>query len=326
MNNSSPSELEDERIESEARSWVQRLCSGEMNEGDVAAFDRWHGQSPAHSRAFAEANLLWDVLGRVAREADARGTGKSALRQVRAQQFARRAVLAGGLSACAAYIAFRPPLRLWPSIGELTATYRTGTGERRQLALASGITVDMNTQTSVGALVTSAEHYLLELISGQVAISIQQNAERPLLVAAGDGHVRAQRAEFDLRHEGARVSVTCSAGTVDLSCRSNEETIVAGHQATYDEARFTPSVAVNLTAVTAWREGLLIFRDVALEDVVAELNRYRKGRIVLVNKALAERKVVAGFRLDQIDGAIDYLHRAFGIQVRVLPGGITLLS
>jgi len=56
------------------------------------------------------------------------------------------------------------------------------------------------------------------------------------------------------------------------------------------------------------------------------VNRYRPGRIILANRALAERKVVAGFRLDRIDDAVKDLTRSLGVQTRSLPGGIVLLS
>ena len=63
-----------------------------------------------------------------------------------------------------------------------------------------------------------------------------------------------------------------------------------------------------------------------LSQVVEEVNRYRPGKIILLNNDLARRKVVAGFRVDQIDDVVTYVSRTFGARMRALPGGIVLLS
>ena len=49
------------------------------------------------------------------------------------------------VAASAAYLALRPPLGLWPGIGELAADYRTARGEQRRLTLGDALDVQMNT-------------------------------------------------------------------------------------------------------------------------------------------------------------------------------------
>jgi len=47
--------------------------------------------------------------------------------------------------------------------------------------------------------------------------------------------------------------------------------------------------------VTARQQGRLIFRDVLLARVIAEVNRYRPGRIIVVDPQLDRTEVVAKF-------------------------------
>ena len=103
-------------------------------------------------------------------------------------------------------------------------------------------------------------------------------------------------------------------------------TLAAGQQLSYGDSGQGFAVAVDPAVVTAWKRGMLIFRNAPLAQVIAELNRYRPGKIILLNKALADRKVVAGFRLDQIGDAVGYLCQAVGAQARSLPGGVVLLT
>ena len=307
-------------MQREALDWLRRLTSGEVTRAELEALEHWRAQSPEHGRALAEANLLWDVLGKVAREADLRA------RPFFSRPVGRRAVFAGAAAASLAYLMARPPLHLWPAINELAAPYRTATGERRQLAIGAGISVEMDTQTSLTAPVMAGQLCSLELISGQLAVSVQPQADQSVIVTAAGGEVRADLANFVIRREGSSVCVTCADGAVHVTYRSTTATLGPRQQVTYESNGLRSTTAADPAIVTAWQRGLLVFHDVPLADVVAEVNRYRQGRIILINHALGERKVVAGFRLDQIDDVVKYLSEVFGAKVRSLPGGVVLLS
>ena len=54
-------------LDGEAQAWLMRLTSGDATTADAQALKAWCGRSPAHARAFAEANLLWDRLETAAR-------------------------------------------------------------------------------------------------------------------------------------------------------------------------------------------------------------------------------------------------------------------
>jgi transmembrane sensor len=184
----------------------------------------------------------------------------------------------------------------------------------------------MDTQTSLNTSVATGRIYALELVSGQLAVSVQSGADRSVIIAAAGGQIRAERANFDVRREGASVCVTCAEGAVDVSYRSASATVMPGRQVTYNDRGLVAPAAADPELVTAWQRGLLIFRDAPLAEVIAEVNRYRPGRIILLNKTLAERKVFAGFRLSQIDEVVNYIRDAFDARVRSLPGGVVLLS
>lgn len=323
-----PAGTDPERLQREALDWLRVLTSGEVTRADLAALDRWRAESPQHRRALAEANLLWDVLGKVAHEAEAREPAHgAAVRPFLRRAVARRTVLAGAAAASVAYVMVRPPLHLWPTAVELMAPYRTSTGERRQLAVASGVAIVMDTQTSLTAPVTVGELSSLELISGQLAVSVEAKPGRSVVIAAAGGQIQADRGNFDVRRDAASVCVTCSDGAVRVSHRfAATTTLQAGQQVTYNDHGLSTAITADPALVGAWQRGLLIFRDVPLAEVVREVNRYRPGRIILLNDSLADRKVVAGFRLDQIEDVVAYIGQAFGAKVRSLPGGVVLLS
>jgi len=55
----------------------------------------------------------------------------------------------------------------------------------------------------------------------------------------------------------------------------------------------------------------LRFQKTALAQVVAEINRYRPGRLLLLADGVAERPVSGRFRIDDLDKAIAQIQRLF---------------
>lgn len=47
----------------------------------------------------------------------------------------------------------------------------------------------------------------------------------------------------------------------------------------------------DVAEVMAWRERMLVFNDVPLATVIDEINRYRPGMLLLLDKALGRRRV-----------------------------------
>jgi transmembrane sensor len=316
---------EADRVRHEALDWMRRLGSGEMTRMDLDALDRWRMASATHRRALAEANLLWDVLGTVAKEAELRERSRNSAALLNGR-ISRRAIFAGAAVASIAYVAVRPPLGLWPSLSELAADHRTATGEQKRLTITSGITIDMNTQTSLTAPVRLAQHLAVELLAGEVAVLVGTDGGPPLRIAAAGGQIEAERANFDVRRDGGIVCVTCADGSVRVTGPAALTILSAGQQVSYGDGKRESAVAVDPTIVTSWKRGMVIFQNTPLPQVIAELNRYRPGKIILLNKELAKRTVVAGFRLDQIGDAVRYLSLAVGAEIRSLPGGVVLLS
>jgi len=307
--------------------WVMRLTSGQATVEDIAALSRWRGESAAHRQAFAEAKLLWETLGPAAKEITVRGEDVCGLRADR--HLGRRALIGGAMAASAAAVAYfgsRPPLGLWPSFDELRADYRTRTGEQRQLTLADDVSLLLNTQTSIDVRPVSAGSHGIELVAGEAAITANAPAATPFVVLAAGGRTSASIARFDIRRDGTSVRVTSRDGAVEVGRYHRSVTVPSGHQVTYDGQGLGPVSPAELAVTTAWQNGMLIFRHEKLTHVIAEVNRYRPGRIIVLDEKLGARDVVASFHLDRIDEVVEHVVQAFGAQATFLPGSVVLLS
>ncbi|MFY4258145.1 FecR family protein [Achromobacter xylosoxidans] len=312
----------------DARTWLLMLTSGAATEADAQAFRAWLRQDARHEAAFAEQKRLWQALGPAVRE---EAMARAAPR--RPSLSGRRAFLGGAVAASVAYLAWRPPLGLWPGLGELGADYRTATGEQRRVALGDALELELNTQTRINVRSAPGADPVIELAAGEAEIRVGrppnargEPAAPATQVVAGAGRITARQARFNLRYLDGEASLCCLDGSLWLAHAQGSYEVAAGQELRYDGQRVMPLAAVDTEAVTAWRRGWLVFDRVPLADVVEELNRYRRGRLVLLNSQLGRRRVQARFALAQVADAEQLIRDAYGAEVTRLPGGIVLLS
>jgi len=316
-------------IQAEARRWVVRLHSGEpMGTDERHELGNWQRRSSEHRLALVQAQQRWNVM----RAAVKRGSFASARppRAHAAGGFSRRAYMGGALAAGiggAAYLIARPPLDLWPSLAELGADYRTDVGERRQIVVLDGAAIEMNTRTSLTVPQGDAGLSHIELIAGEIAITMNtRKVDAPLVVFAGNGKISAGRANFDIRRDGDGATVTCLEGAVKVECGSGAVQLGPRQRVGYGTRGLGTVTDTDARVIAAWRNGLLVFENQPLSAVIPEINRYRRGRIVLMSDAVGRLPIDATFRIDRIDDIVPKIAHIFDLKVRSLPGGIVLLG
>lgn len=308
-------------LKREALAWVVRLKSGEATVADAEALARWRAEHPDRDAAFREAARIWQLLGPAA-VAVARSTGHQA---TRSPLLARRAVVGGALAASvvAAAALVRPPLDLWPSLSELAADVRTAKGERRRIVVGGDVVIELNTQTSLSRRRSERR---IDLLAGEAVVICRHSPNGPFELAAAGGSVAVEDGEFAVRCDDGAVTVTCLSGTVEVQHRAGHVALASGLQTDYSAASISPPAAADPEVATGWISGRLVFKDRPLGEVIAEVNRYRSGHIVVINSAVARRTVNATFHLDRLDDVIAQIQDAFGVSVTTLPGGFVLIG
>ncbi|KVN62346.1 FecR family protein [Burkholderia stagnalis] len=316
----------------EASAWLLRLRSGEAAPDDADAFARWCADRPQAAHLLRDTwGALRTAAAELAQEERTAAAWANVAKRERTIRTGRRAFVGFAVAAGASWLTLRPPMALWPSLADLAADYRTGTGEQRQVALAANVTVELNTQTRVDVLPASVAARGVEVVAGEAEIDAAAPpggaaALRPVVVVAGGGRMQAAVARFNVRRTGAQVCVTCLSGTVALAHPRGARTLRADDQVIYDDRGMRPVSRVDPGAVSAWRRGMLVFNGVPLADVVDEINRYRRGKVVLRSAALGANRIQAQFPIARLDDVIDMVGRLYGAHVTRLPGNIVLLS
>jgi len=316
-----------ESAEHQAWVWLRRLHSGDVRPWDAEGFKRWLKASPDHRQAFQAARQEWDRIKPAAGESLAHSgpvIGQVAARH--GPQLGRRAFLGTAVAAAAvAGIAVvHPPAGLWPALGEWDADYGTATGEQRVVSLSDGIDLTLNTQTRVRRQTQGDVLTGIDMVSGEAASDLVAGAAFP--VAAGRGRSMATAGQFEVRHLGQRVCVSCVQGTVHVEHAAGVRKLRDRQQVFYDNDSLSAVTAIDPAIQSAWRQGKLIFDSTPLAAVIEEINRYRPGRVMLMNAEAGRQSVSGSFEIAMLDFALAQLQSTFGLHARSLPAGLVVLT
>lgn len=323
---SQPADRRQADIEREARAWIRLIASGRATLREADALKQWCAASERHARAFGEQRQLWSLMapaGKALRQQDACPPARGDARGWGRRAFLGTALAATGAMAVAAVVT--PPWRLWPAWDEWLADYRTDTGDRRQFGLGERVQVDMNTQTSIALRSEQPGAVRVELIAGEAAFD-GQASPTAVTVLAGQGRTEARGARFELRNLGGTVCVTCLSGSIRVALRGGATVLGPNQRLFYDRQGLGAVERIDPAETSAWRQGSLVFRQTPLADVVAEINRYRRGRVVLLDSARGASALSGRFEIRDTDKVLVQIEKAFGLTATHLPGNVVVLA
>lgn len=322
------SDAEFDALRLEGLCHLNQLQSGSATEADELKFLAWRRYSPRHEAAFRSAMQLQRLVRAVEQRNDLAQPARAAtiLPFARpASRITRRTVLSGGIAASVAAAMFvgGRSLELIPSPAELASDYRTGTGESRVVRLADGASVNLNTRTSI-ALRDGARMPSIELIRGEVVMQTGRGGSAALFAEGGESIGRDGR--FSARRTDDDVCITCLAGSVTVAHGGTSGRLNPGEQMRYNDAGLGPVVQTDPRVVTAWQNGVLIFRDKPMREVVAEINRYRAGRVILSSDRMADRRLSGTYYINRLDEFFSQVELALDVTVTRFPAGVVVLS
>ena len=312
------------QLDLRAAEWVVRLAGG-LSAAERRELNRWLAESPAHAAAFEEARTAWGKMGQLRLQ-----PGRLAEDTVPPPDSpARRRFLTWrrGLASAACLLLLALGATLWHGDPRLmlTADHHTQAGERRLVTLPDGSRVELGPASAI-RLDYNASARRVVLLSGLAyftASPAANAADRPFIVAAANGRARVLGTEFMVAHMPGGAEVTVLEGRVEVARRAAEyglaRVLARGQAVRYSAAGLGPVRAVNARRATAWRRGRLIFDKAPLGEVVAALNRYRRGRIMITDPALASRRVSGIFQTATPEAALATIARDLRVNTLSLP-------
>ncbi|MCY1272136.1 Protein FecR [compost metagenome] len=327
-------DLREQEIRQEAAEWAVRLSAGSLSPEQALALERWQALDPRHTPALRFAEATWADLARLGAMPPAPAAPVIPLARPR-QASRRRSRLrwAGGVAAMLllGVLGVEQGQQL---LTPLLADHATAKGEIRAVTLPDGSVVELDTRSAIDIAYSGTERRI-RLRSGDAVFDVAPmgpGETRPFVVESAGGTTRALGTQFVVSQDGsagAWVGVLQHSVAVTLerppASGAREQVLKEGQSARYDERTgVEPLVGFDLQRATSWRRGMLVFERVPLARVAEQLNRYRPGRVLVADTALARRELSGVFLLDSLDEGLDSLAKELHASRLDLPG-LTLL-
>ncbi|QHF44450.1 histidine kinase [Pseudomonas sp. S35] len=290
----------------EAAEWLMRLSESELSDSERAEWERWKVSSPERDRAWARAQLLQSKLGGLPPS-----LAMSALD--RPSHPERRAAL-GKLALLLALMPVGWGSWKLAQTQQWTADLRTRVGERRELTLADGSRITLNTDTAIDVLFDSQQR-LVHLREGEILVQTAQDASRPFLVSTRQGRMQALGTRFTVRELSSRTHLAVLDGAVQVVLadnRQNAPLIVNAGQRTDFSAQHFGALNPADRNVGAWAQGMLMADNMRLADFVAELTRYRHG-FVRYDPAIANLRISGAFPISDTQRTLNMLVQTYPV-------------
>jgi transmembrane sensor len=302
-----PSSISGE-VARQAVQWWMQLQAGQASERQRQAWQRWRAASPEHEAAWQRIESMGRQMAGIpmplARAALAAPEGPRRRRAL--QGLAVLVATGGGAAALLQSQAWRG----W------AADEVAQVGEQRRLLLPDGGSVVLNTGSALN-LHYGPQRRVLELVRGEILVQTAADSlGRPFFVQTALGTVQALGTRFTVREEGQGIEVGVLQGAVQL------RPVHAPHAGARLDAgqrgMLMSSAARSLgdldASAGAWAEGMLVVSAMRLEDFLAELGRYRRGRLGC-DPAIAGLRVSGAYPLADTDRILAALTSSLPVEV-----------
>jgi transmembrane sensor len=334
--------MNDNPINQAAFDWLARVDAG-LTAAETAEFEAWLAADARHYGAYIRAQAVFGQARRIKafahspdpddwahyiqagnddppREAEAGDSVDAPARRVSRRAFFG---VAGGVAAVGLAAAFfatgRPAQAL---------TFQTGLGERRDVLLADGSRVALNTDSELRVLFDKTLR-IVELIRGEALYNVVHDGKRPFIVDAAGFKVRADEASFAIQQlRGFRPQLLVKEGTVDVTPNNSTSLKVEAN------TKITFLIGSKLSGVMLspeemdrelmWREGKIAFEDTPLYSAIATFDRYGPVHIDVQDPYLLNRTVSGVFSSDDPMGFAKVVAELFDLNAIPEGKGIAL--
>lgn len=342
-------------VEAEACAWIAQL-DGDLppSEEDLTALREWMSRSPLHREEIDRLSELWGELNLM--------TELSVL-QAKHYQSQTKGHFTGLFAGFSWVPGFAAVLLLAVGIAIVSTdwflanppapqnlVYTTGIGEQKRVVLEDGSVVTLNTSSQMQVTFDDIRRHI-HLLKGEAHFVVFPNPEKPFVVHAGLGLVRAIGTAFSVNLRENEIKVIVTEGKVELASLSQEAsgswdqaeaalapateppvtelgTLKADQSATFSQAveQLVTLEPGELERELSWHEGVLIFAGEPLDQFVEEISQYTEVTIIISDQAIKDVRIAGRFKIGETEAMLEALESSFGIQVSRIDEKLVYLS
>lgn len=182
------------------------------------------------------------------------------------------------------------------------------TGTRTKFSLPDGSTGYLNAGSSIRFATVFKGKSREVALNGEAYFDVVSNPQKPFVVSGRNIRVVAYGTSFNVEAypEDQINRVTLAKGKVEVFGEKNEKLqslgmLAPGEMCVFNSKQYSSeSMRVDVSKITSWKEGKLVFIDEPFSEVVKKLNRRFSVNIILNDERLKDYSYLATFENDTL--------------------------
>jgi transmembrane sensor len=320
-------------VADEAVTWLHRLgpdCTDECRSG----FLDWYKESDLHKEQFLIVAALREGLGKLAVEADSRGSAAAQdPPRGKTEPGWRNWLIPAGLAIAGSTILVTLAIALFDRLTTTHDSLVAPMVASERITLRDGSTIQLNTHARA-QMVSSRHSRELHLYEGEVQISVARDDSRPFSLVSGPFVVRDVGTQLLASSAGTGIRLLVLEGGVRMTgdCRSpaavaqmtvrlvrqQQISVPDNHCTSGWRPRTLPQHEIDQKI--AWTLDPFYFHGDRLADVADRFNRYNALQLK-VDPAVGDRRVSGHFPATDPRGFVRSVEKSLGVKMSAVPPG-----
>lgn len=321
-----------------------RLYSGSLQPGDESELTAWISANDSNRHEYENMLDVWDKAGDLEDRLDELEASRS-WPSIKT----RVAIAAGFLLLVSVVITsvFAPDFLQNTQPGthdSKVSRYATAVGEQKHVVLEDGTVVQLNTDSRILVDYSGVNRRVM-LVQGEAFFEVSPDTSRQFTVDVGSRSVSVIGTKFAVQKSGFQLEVSVVEGrvavhrfedsvlpglsssavlsknTLAVTDLADQYHLEAGITAKFSGDLGAPTSSVDVALVDDannypyWRYGQLKFENQPLYEVVKEINRYSKIKVLIEDSRIMDMKVSSSMQLDEIDAALESFEVALPVRI-----------
>ena len=311
---------EQDKLLFEAIDLVIRLQSDPGNPVALEMVQAWRNRSENHEKIWNRVAATHGMSGKILNAQHQAAQPESSLLNRRNFMIAGAAGIAG--LAATSYLTGKNT--------QNPADVMTARGEIRRIELVDGSIATLGPDSALTYAYTD-QRRKIKLLAGMAYFEVVSDPYRPFSIASDEFRVTALGTRFDISNDRGVLNVAVDRGLVEI--RGPDTGLIHGKQVAEGSwLRYDPA-GPHLTEgkrdieqIAAWRDNILVAEEETVAVLIAKINRWYSGRIVMADPFVGKQKVSGLFDVSNPKRALEAVVYPAGGHVRYVSSQLALIT
>ncbi len=315
---------------------IGKYITGKESREESGHLKGWLQEDPGHQRLFEQIKSERKIAG-VITEFDARDKGsawkryleRTAARSLQKALFRWKIAavffFVVGFAGILGYLSVKSGFGTADSCGKRYTTVSTTLGQNSKIVLPDSSVVWLNSGTTLSYNTDFSLCNREIRLQGQAFFQIARNEKIPLSVSCNGIQVKVLGTRFDVSaYPGdPKIDVVLESGSVELVRESGKpfhHLLEPGEKAEFDLKTKNLSISqIDVYKYTSWKDGVLIFENAPMEEVLEKLERWYNVHIEVKDPKVYRLVFNATIINESVDEIFDLIRYTCSVHYKIIP-------